>query len=220
MKTSAERWNGFRYSQKRRGKEPLGLNGGWDGPEERSYHVVWRGFLTHYRKIKITSEKVSSTAFKTCQSHSYLSSWHVFMCVCGSSAQRWFPRVRSYFKVIYEKHFPADLLCHPLGFVVINKHVYLYQVKMYSASRLTWTCAVRLVWGVCAGAGFLSLWGKDTNINKTKKTWVTQKQYIKKKPQGWGLSSHNSNTQSNYKRQVSLSDVYLVESTGATAKIR
>lgn len=126
MKTSAERWNGFRYSQKRRGKEPLGLNGGWDGSEERSYHVVWRGFLTHYRKIKITSEKISSTAFKTCQSHSYLSSWHVFMCVCGSSAQRWFPRVRSYFKVIYEEHFSADLPCYPHGFVVINKHVYLY----------------------------------------------------------------------------------------------
>lgn len=182
MKTSAERWNGFRYSQKRRGKEPLGLNGGWDGSEGRSYHVVWRGFLTHYRKIKITSEKISSTAFKTCQSHSYLSSWHVFMCVCGSSAQRWFPEFvlisRSFMKNI---SLQTCRVTHMALLLLTSMFICMTKVKMYSASRLTWTCAVRLVWGVCAGAGFLSLWGKDTQIlTKQKKNLSNTKAIYKK----------------------------------------
>lgn len=131
----------------------------------------------------------------------------VGMCLCASvDLQRkdGFPEFvlisRSFMKNI---SLQTCRVTHMALLLLTSMFICMTKVKMYSASRLTWTCAVRLVWGVCAGAGFLSLWGKDTNINKTKKTWVTQKQYIK-----------------NYKRQVSLSDVYLVESTGATAKIR
>ena len=47
-----------------------------------------------------------------------------------------------------KEHFTCRPAACPLGFLVINKHVYLYdksKKKRDSVSRLTWTCAVRLV---------------------------------------------------------------------------
>lgn len=109
----------------------------------------------------------------------------VGMCLCASvDLQRkdGFPEFvlisRSFMKNI---SLQTCRVTHMALLLLTSMFICMTKVKMYSASRLTWTCAVRLVWGVCAGAGFLSLWGKDTQIlTKQKKNLSNTKAIYKK----------------------------------------